>query len=175
MPSSWLTSSPPASDAAIPSGSGTMSRSLWGSCSTRTRTSRSWFPRGSSWCRVLSLDWYTLSVVFYARLFPWRCWEFGLKGIDTRLLLQSWIHVYCAMMFLRCLIAFHLIMDNINSASPVNMSTMLPSDGSVSLIAMSPGVVNYSNASAAQRRVEYTRHILALLSCSRVQTLTRPT
>lgn len=52
MPGSWPTSSPPVSRAATRSGSGTTSPLRWASCSTRTRTSPSLFPRGSSWCRV---------------------------------------------------------------------------------------------------------------------------
>ncbi len=53
MPSSWRTSWPRGCRGVITSGSGTTWRSRWGCCSTRTRISRSWWPMGSSWCRLL--------------------------------------------------------------------------------------------------------------------------
>lgn len=82
-PSSWPTSSPPVSRAATRRGSGTTSPLRWASCSTRTRTSPSSCPRGSSWCRARWPESFACRPVFFlARLGLW-CWEsWGLGAWD---------------------------------------------------------------------------------------------
>lgn len=125
MPSSWLTSSLPVSDAAILKGSGTMLPLPWASYSTRTRTSPSWCQRASSWCRVrsprLSVPYEAIQTVIR---FP-VCVVFGVQswlGMDTRCLCRC-IHVA---FLIGLMVLMFLSVDNTNSRSPLPVLRICP-------------------------------------------------